>query len=289
MWIISIFIIIIATIIFFIIKSEKKHQKEQLKYLISEKKELIQKIEEQKKEVNELNKEIDNLKCRKVVAEFELQDKCQQYTDALQEYQDNAIKDFNIFKESIQYQKEELLKELQKMDQTYQSRVAARVREEEVKQKKDFYCLHLSSDELQDISVLNTIKPKLKNPRILSMLIWSTYYQKKMTTLCNNVTGITPITGIYKITNQLNQQCYIGQARDISKRFKEHAKCGLGIDTPQNNKLYKAMLEDGLENFSWEVLEKCPIDQLNEKETYYISAYQSYNFGYNSNSGIKKE
>lgn len=283
--IISICIVIIATIIFFILKSIKKNQKEQLKYLINEKKELAQKIIEQKEEVNNLNKEIDTLKG----AQFELQNKCQQCDNALQEYYNNTKKDFDIFNESIQHQKQEISKELQKMDQTYQSRIAARIREEEVKQKKDFYCLHLPQDELQDISVLNTIKPKLKNPRILSMLIWSTYYQKKMTTLCNNVTGVNPITGIYKITNQLNQQCYIGQAKDISKRFKEHAKCGLGIDTPQNNKLYKAMLEDGLENFSWEVLEKCPLDQLNEKEAYYINAYQSYNFGYNSNSGIKKE
>ena len=50
------------------------------------------------------------------------------------------------------------------------------------------------------------------------------------------------------------------------KRWKDHAKCGLGIDTPASNKLYKAMLEDGLYNFSFELLEKCSRDELNEKE-----------------------
>ena len=170
----------------------------------------------------ELHKEIDTLKGKMIAAQFELQNKCQQCDDALQEYYNNTKKDFDIFNESIQYQKQEISKELQKMDQTYQSRIAARIREEEVKQKKDFYCLHLSQDELQDISVLNTIKPKLKNPRILSMLIWSTYYQKKMTTLCNNITGVNPITGIYKITNLTNSKIYVSQSIDIFCRWRAH-------------------------------------------------------------------
>ena len=82
--------------------------------------------------------------------------------------------------------------------------------------------------------------------------------------------------------------CYIGQAADIAKRWKDHAKCGLGIDTPANNKLYKAMQEDGLWNFSWELLETCSRDLLNEKEAFYIDLYDSCSYGYNSNSGIKK-
>jgi group I intron endonuclease len=82
--------------------------------------------------------------------------------------------------------------------------------------------------------------------------------------------------------------CYIGQAVDLARRWKDHAKCGLGIDTPASNKLYKAMIEDGLWNFSFEILEECPSAQLNEKEKYYIQLYKSYEFGYNSNKGITK-
>ena len=48
------------------------------------------------------------------------------------------------------------------------------------------------------------------------------------------------------------------------------------------------MLSDGLENFSFELLEECSRDQLNEKEHFYIQLYQSDQFGYNSNSGINK-
>ena len=110
-----------------------------------------------------------------------------------------------------------------------------------------------------------------------------------MNQVCANVLGgaSAEICGIYKITNQKNDLVYIGQAVDMSTRWKNHAKAGLGIDTPQGNKLYKAMIDDGLENFSFEILEQCSRDQLNEKEKYYISLYQSDQFGYNSTAGNK--
>jgi hypothetical protein len=48
------------------------------------------------------------------------------------------------------------------------------------------------------------------------------------------------------------------------------------------------MAEDGLESFSFELLEECSRDQLNEKERFYIQLYQSDKYGYNSNTGINK-
>ena len=89
-----------------------------------------------------------------------------------------------------------------------------------------------------------------------------------MNQVCANVLGgsTAETIGIYKITNQKTDIVYIGQAVDMSTRWKNHAKAGLGIDTPANNKLYKAMIEDGLENFSFELLEQCNRNELNEKE-----------------------
>ena len=176
------------------------------------------------------------------------------------------------------------------MDQikaTHAATLQAQLKEKEIKEKRSFYCLTIKQNDLDDIEILEKMKNQLHNPRILSMLIWSTYFQKPMTALCNNVIGIEIKSGIYKITNQLNDFCYIGQSVDIARRWKDHAKCGLGIDTPQNNKLYQAMIQDGLWNFSFEILEECPQAQLNEKERYYIQLYQSYEYGYNSNAGIK--
>ena len=176
---------------------------------------------------------------------------------------------------------------LDKIKKTRAAALEAITREKEIEEQLSFYCLQASDNDLKDIAVLEAVKPKLINPRILSMLIWQTYWRTPMTNLCNNVIGKDIKTGIYKITNQKTKECYIGQAVDLASRWKDHAKCGLGIDTPNGNKLYRSMQEFGIWNFSWEVLEICPKDQLNEKEKYYINLYDSKNFGFNSTSGNK--
>jgi hypothetical protein len=175
--------------------------------------------------------------------------------------------------------------ELDKIQATRAAALQAQLKEKEIKEKLAFYCLTISQTNLDDIKVLERMKSQLHNPRILSMLIWQTYFQKPMTALCNNVLGTSVVCGIYKITNQSDDMCYIGQSVDLAKRWKDHAKCGLGVDTPPGNNLYKAMQESGLWNFSFELLEACPRDQLNAKEKYYIELYQSDKFGYNSQAG----
>ena len=54
---------------------------------------------------------------------------------------------------------------------------------------------------------------------------------------------------------------------------------GLGAETPGRNKLYPAMAADGVENFTFEILEECPANQLNEREKFYIEFYDSNNYG----------
>jgi hypothetical protein len=179
--------------------------------------------------------------------------------------------------------------ELEKIKATRAALIQAQVKEKEIQENIDFYCLTLPVNDRDDIQRLEKVKKDLHNPRILSMLIWQTFFQKNMTSLCNNVLGTKTVTGIYKITNLNTNMCYIGQAVDVANRWKDHAKCGLGIDTPAGNKLYAAMMEDGIWNFSWELLESCERTLLDEKEKYYISVYQASEFGYNSNKGNSKK
>jgi hypothetical protein len=47
------------------------------------------------------------------------------------------------------------------------------------------------------------------------------------------------------------------------------------------------MIDYGLWNFSFELLEECSKELLNEKEKFYISLYQSKDFGFNSTQGNK--
>ena len=208
----------------------------------------------------------------------EAEEEHQQEMDALQTAYSNL--QLKLMQEADEHRKE-----LDKLRATRAAAIQAQIKENEISEKSTFYCLAIPEIELKDIAILETIKPKLNNPRVLSMLIWQTYYRTPMTDLCNRVVGKTVKTGIYKITNQLTSECYVGQAVDIASRWKEHAKCGLGIDTPAKNKLYKAMTEYGLSHFSWEILEECERADLDEKEKFFIDLYQAKDFGYNSQVG----
>jgi len=97
------------------------------------------------------------------------------------------------------------------------------------------------------------------------------------------------MVGIYKITNKLNNQCYIGQSIDIKIRWIQHIYEGKR-NTPQG-RLYPAIYKDGVENFSFEVIEECELNQekLDERERYWIEYYNSYNNGYNSTKGGQGE
>ena len=217
------------------------------------------------------------------ILDKEYSEKEQEYDKLTQLLYDTYDESTNILRE----EQKQLLKELEALRATRQAIIAAQIKEEEIKNNLTFYSLNPSDNDLNDIQVLNTIKPRLNKPRILSMLIWSTFFQKEMTNLCNNILGTKNVTGIYKITNQHNNKCYIGQSVDVAKRWKDHAKCGLGIDTPAGNKLYKDMQEFGIWSFSWEIIEECTKEELNDKERYYIELYQSKEYGYNTTKGVK--
>lgn len=180
-----------------------------------------------------------------------------------------------------------IIEQLNKMKQTRAAAMEAERKEKEIINNLSFYSISIDNKDKNDIQTLERVKKDLNNSRILSMLIWQNFFRDKTTELCNHILGTKTVCGIYKITNQLTKECYIGQSIDVAKRFKEHIKCGLDIDRPNNNRLYQSMIEYNLWNFSFELLEECSRDQLNEKEKFYISLYDSYNFGFNGTTGNK--
>lgn len=94
------------------------------------------------------------------------------------------------------------------------------------------------------------------------------------------------ISGIYKIENLINHHKYIGLSKDISNRWRGHKS---NYNNPNNKDynmvIYQAMRKYGIENFSFELLEECAEEKLNEREQYWINYYDSYYNGYNSTLG----
>ena len=90
---------------------------------------------------------------------------------------------------------------------------------------------------------------------------------------------------IYIIRNTINSKVYIGQTKvSLKLRFQNH------LSAARNGKDYvigKAIRKYGEENFYIELLEECTIEELNERERYWISYFNSTDnkFGYNISIG----
>lgn len=89
--------------------------------------------------------------------------------------------------------------------------------------------------------------------------------------------------GIYKITNLITKQSYIGQSNNIERRWKEHCR---------PSKANKSLISDainsfGKENFSFQILQECKIEELDSYEEFYIKKYNTINpNGYNVESSV---
>lgn len=100
------------------------------------------------------------------------------------------------------------------------------------------------------------------------------------------------MTGIYKITNKNDGKCYIGKALNIKERWQGHKDDSFCSEQRwQENKrkeqthFHRALRKYGVDAFTWEILEECPKEMLNEREIYWIEFYNSFSNGYNMTLG----
>ncbi len=89
-------------------------------------------------------------------------------------------------------------------------------------------------------------------------------------------TALRKISGIYKITNP-NNKIYIGQSVNVSKRLLDYKylRCKSQI------LIYRSLIKYGVENHTFEIIEECSVDLLNERERYYQDFYNVTEFGLN--------
>lgn len=100
-------------------------------------------------------------------------------------------------------------------------------------------------------------------------------------------TDVNSLCGVYKIVNNLNGKVYIGQSISIQSRWKEHVNA-LRRGDSKCTLLQRAWNKYGEENFTFEILELCSADILDDIEIKYISFYDSCNSGYNIEPGGNK-
>ncbi|HLG28295.1 MAG TPA: GIY-YIG nuclease family protein [Paenisporosarcina sp.] len=91
--------------------------------------------------------------------------------------------------------------------------------------------------------------------------------------------------GIYIITNTANNKVYVGQSRSLSKRLPDH-KNKLRKNIHHNSHLQNAWMAYGEENFTFNVIEYCELEELNNRERHWILDYKSSDrrIGYNITS-----
>lgn len=176
----------------------------------------------------------------------------------------------------------EIAAEIDQLRKTAAAAIEIAKHKEEEKNLLDYYRLTLSPGALADMAKLREIMPELNQPEILGKLIWKVYLEKPYSDLCGRLFGdATRVTGIYKITNLNNEMCYVGQAVNVIDRWKQHIKRAIGAETPIQNKLYPAMSEEGIENFTFELIEEVSDRlKLDEREDYWQDFYKAKEFGY---------
>lgn len=89
--------------------------------------------------------------------------------------------------------------------------------------------------------------------------------------------NLDDVPGIYAIVNNARNEMYVGQSERLRTRLMGHFRL-LEERKHDNPRLQEAFDRDGIENFTFTLLDRCYADQLNYLEQYWIDRlHPSYN------------
>ena len=212
--------------------------------------------------------------------------------EAIRKKEEEAIKQYEELISSLQKKGTEYKNEITaiqcELDDLKVKRhavIEAYKREEEQRLQTTFYTIQLTEEDKKDIRILRSIEDKLTNKDALNRLIYDVFIKKPLQSLLLRIVGEQTYSGIYKITHIPSQKGYIGKSVDVKKRLTEHVKGAFEISTIADQYVHRAMAQEGIENFSFEILEKVSKENLNEREKYWINHYQTQSWGYNAKDG----
>ena len=231
------------------------------------------------RQVDEKIKDYEQLRLTQINHSLELEEKRKQ--ELLQRQLDDFIASAAETKKSVN----EEIEELRSLLEDYKSKRdlinKAIIHEKEIREQQDFYRIVLSESDKEDIQLLNTIEMRLHSREALYKLIYDVFYKKPLNDMINRVLQGKEFCGIYRITNLKTNEAYIGKSTNIKTRWQNHCKTAIGLDGMARTKIHSAMKEYGIDNFSFEVLEKCTKENYSEREKYWINFYETNVYGYN--------
>lgn len=147
------------------------------------------------------------------------------------------------------------------------------LRKKELEEKEDFYSIQVSENDREDIKILQSMDLKLHNRDVIPKLIWELYIRRPAQEMIKRITAGRSVSGIYKITYKDTKEAYIGKTTDISTRLQNHIKTAIGLEAAAKSTLHTRMAKDGVWNYTFEILEEVPKDQLSAREAFYIDLY----------------
>lgn len=273
-----------------VVKDLIQENKHQVELLSNQKRDLEERKSELNKDIAAQVDNIERLKSSYTTAEEEFKKKyMNERTTWLKDRQEEYIKMQADFVEQFREQNkvkmtaaQELTEKLHELQSAADAAIEVAKRHAEEENFTRFHSLQMSSGALADVKKLEDIVPSVSKEagEAIAKVIWKVYYEKPLSDLLGRVIGDKTRTGIYRITNTITQMCYVGQAVDIGDRWRQHIKRALNAEPRTQNKLYPAMYEAGIENWTFEIIEECTRDKLNEREDYWQDFYKAKEYGY---------
>lgn len=204
---------------------------------------------------------------------------------AAQQSFEKTMADMGVQAEAARAQIETLTKEIAEYSAKQAAINEAILRQRALEEQQDFYRVCLGPEAANDVEILNAARRNLKKPEIIDKIIYDNYIGKPVLEMIKRVLQNTTCSGIYKITCIKTGEIYIGKSTDVKSRWQQHCKSAFNCGTIAHSLLHTKMKQYGIENFTFELLESVPKEQLSERESFYIDFYQSKKVGLNERRG----
>lgn len=240
-------------------------------------------LEIREKELNSLMEE--KKKTKELQIEKEIEEWAESAQEAANEFQRGYRAQLQLITDAAKEDMQAALKTLEEYKEKRDAINQEILRSRALEEQQDFYRIQLDENSIRDIQILEEIKPRLSKFDSLDKLIYDIYVKKVADEMIKRVLEGRAPSGIYKITRLKTGEIYIGKSTDVKARWQQHSKSVFHCGTISHSILHTTMERDGIENFTWELLEEVPKDKLSEREKYWIEFYDSKNYGLNERVG----